>query len=173
MYKFMAMLVVAAVAIAGCGRKESKPVATNDASAAGAKYLTQDEPTGAQPVAEAMKAAEDQAEVTIVGRIGGEKEPWVEDLAAFMIVDPSLKPCNEIPGDTCDTPWDYCCEKSETMQTHSVTVKFADEKGGVVPVDARKLFDLKPLQTVVVKGRLQKDKSGNMSVVAEKMHVRK
>jgi hypothetical protein len=59
------------------------------------------------------------------------------------------------------------------MQTHSVTVKFADEKGSVVPVDARKLFDLKPLQTVVVKGRLQKDKAGNTTVIAEKMHVRK
>ena len=40
-------------------------------------------------------------------RIGGRVNPWIKGTAAFPIVDRSLKPCNEIAGDTCKTPWDY------------------------------------------------------------------
>jgi hypothetical protein len=123
-------------------------------------------------VAEAIQA-DDDADVTLVGRIGGEEEPLVEGLAAFTIVDTSLKACNEIPGDDCPKPWDYCCEKRETLKTHSVPVKFTDEKGSVVSLDARKLFGVEPLSTVVVQGKLRKDEAGNTSVVGKKMYVRK
>ena len=56
------------------------------------------------------KDAKDRQEVVVVGRIGGRVNPWIKGAAAFSIVDRSLKPCNEIEGDTCKTPWDYCCE---------------------------------------------------------------
>ena len=92
---------------------------------------------------------------------------------AFTIVDPSLKACSDIPGDNCSKPWDYCCESPDTMKTHTLAVKFTDEKGSVVTADARKLFGVEPLQTVVVRGKLQKDESGKTAVIAEKMYVRK
>ncbi len=56
------------------------------------------------------KMPKTQQDVVVVGRIGGRVNPWVKGTAAFPIVDRSLKPCNEIEGDTCETPWDYCCE---------------------------------------------------------------
>ncbi len=172
MYKMLLLLVLASLVTVGCARRESKPVADDQVNAVGKKFLIEQEPADAQPVAEAIQA-DDDAEITIVGRIGGESKPLVEGLAAFTIVDPSLRACSDIPDDPCETPWDYCCEKEETLASHSVMVKFADEKGTVVPVDARELFGVEPLQTVVIKGRLQKDESGKTAVVAEKMYVKK
>ena len=172
MYKTFALLMLIAAVTAGCARREKESDVDDQVNAVGHKYLIEEEPAEAQGVAQAIQG-DDETEVTVVGRIGGESNPWVEDLAAFTIVDPSLKACSDIPGDMCEQPWDYCCETTDTMKTHSVTVKFADEKGTVVPVDARKLFGVEPLQTVVIKGKLQKDKSGKTAVVAEKMYVRK
>jgi hypothetical protein len=172
MYKAIALLVLGMTALVGCNKSQPDAGVSADVSAVGAKYLVDKELPDAQPVADAIQAAEDKAEVTVVGRIGGDEKPLIEDLAAFTIVDPSLTPCNEMVGDTCETPWDYCCD-SKKLKTHSVMVKFVDDKGSVVPVDARKLFEVEPLQTVVVKGKLQKDKSGQTALIAEKMYVRK
>jgi hypothetical protein len=171
MYKTLALLLLATVALAGCSKRQTEQNAEADFSAVGAKYLAESEPADAKPVAEAI-GAENDAEVTVVGRIGGAENPWFDDLAAFTIVDPSLKACSDIPGDTCEKPWDYCCERAK-LPTHSVAVKFTDEKGSVVPADARKLFKVEPLQTVVVHGKLKKDASGQTAVIAEKMYVRK
>jgi hypothetical protein len=172
MYKTLALFLLAAIAITGCGRRQTDSDTDDQVNAVGKRYLTEQEPAGAQPVAEAIQS-DDQAEITLVGRIGGEKEPMTEGLAAFMIVDPSLKSCADEPDDPCTTPWDYCCVNPDTLASHSVMVKFADEKGTVVPVDARELFGVEPLQTVVIKGKLQKDKTGKTAVVAEKMYVKK
>jgi hypothetical protein len=172
MYKKLALLLLVTVTLFGCSKRQTEQSAGADVSAVGAKYLADSEPADAKPVAQAI-GADDDAEITVVGRIGGAKNPWVDDMAAFTIVDPSLKACSDIPGDNCPEPWDYCCESSETMATHSVAVKFTDGNGSVVPADARKLFGIEPLQTVVIRGKLQKDDSGKTAVIAEKMFVRK
>jgi hypothetical protein len=172
MYKTLALLMLVTVALVGCSKRQAEQSAATDVSAVGAKYLADSEPADARPVAEAI-GADNEAEVTVVGRIGGSENPWVDDMAAFTIVDPILKACSDIPGDNCSKPWDYCCESSDRLKTHTVAVKFTDEKGSVVPADARKLFKVEPLQTVVVHGKLQKNASGQTAVIAEKMYVRK
>src|SRR5688500_15340786 len=172
MYKALALLVLGLMALVGCGRSQPDAETADDFGLVGAKYLVDKEPADVKPVAEAIQAADDKSDVTMVGRIGGAVNPWVDDVAACTIVDPSLQACSDIPGDNCPTPWDYCCDQ-KNLKTHSVMVKFVDEKGSVVPVDARKLFDVEPLQTVVVKGHLQKDNSGKTALIAEKMFVRK
>ncbi len=172
MYKPLALLLLTAVAIAGCGPRQSESDVDDQAKVVGEKYLIDQEPADAEPVGKAVQGNDD-TEVTIVGRIGGELEPMVDGLAAFTIVDPSLKACSDIPDDPCKTPWDYCCEDPDRLKTHSVMVKFTDEDGTVVPVDATKLFGVEPLQTVVIKGKLQKDESGKIAVVAKKMYVKK
>jgi hypothetical protein len=128
------------------------------------------EPAAGKNVAEARKSAVDADEVVVVGRIGGSTDPWLEGMAAFSIVDPSLKACNEIPGDACPTPWDYCCEANR--KEFSALVKVVDENGKVVPTDARKLLALKELDTVVVRGKAQRDEAGNLTILASGIHVR-
>ena len=74
----------------------------------GSKFLLSHEPEGAEDVIKVRESAKDEAEVVIVGRIGGSEVPWVEGRAAFSIVDTSLKSCLDVGSDQCPMPWDYC-----------------------------------------------------------------
>jgi hypothetical protein len=135
------------------------------------KYVLKEEPKGAMEVIATREKAKDKDDVTVVGRIGGRVNPWVKNAAAFSIVDASLKPCNEIPGDTCETPWDYCCEADLAKATLFVTI--LDEKTGkILKQDAREALKLRELQTVVVQGKARRDKNGNVSIAASKIFIR-
>jgi hypothetical protein len=137
---------------------------------AGKKFLLEKEPKGAVNVLALRKDAKNQQDVVVVGRIGGRPNPWIKGMAAFPIVDRSLTPCNEIEGDTCKTPWDYCCEADLPKAT--VLVMFTDESGKVIKKDPRELLQVKELQTVVVTGKAKRDKAGNVTVLASKLHIR-
>ncbi len=47
-----------------------------------------------------------------------------------------------------------------------------DDKGDLVKVDARQLLGLKELQTVMVRGKAQRDDSGNLTVLASGVYVK-
>jgi hypothetical protein len=163
------MVLGCAVAVAMAMHPQSSAVASD--SAVRDKYVLNEEPKDAQPVLTAREKAKDKDDVIVVGRIGGRKNPWVKGAAAFSIVDPSLKACNERPGDTCDTPWDYCCEADLSKATVFVTV--VDPKTGkTLKQDARDALKLKELDTVIVEGKAQRDKKGNLTIAASKLFVR-
>jgi len=140
------------------------------AAAAGlsrAKHLLGEEPKGAQHVFALRKQAadaKDGEEIAVVGRIGGSTKPFT-GRASFTIVDASLKPCNELEGDTCTSPWDYCCEPPENLARATLLVKIVDERGKTLAEDAASTLGLKPLQTVVVRGIVQKDDKGSITSV--------
>src|SRR5262245_54591637 len=170
--KWCPALLLGVALMAGCGGGGDPSGAGGEpaANADGARYLLTNEPAGAKGVLEVRKQAGDGDAVAIVGRIGGDRKPWVEGRAAFWIVDPSLKPCSDDEG--CPTPWDYCCEEKESLRRATATVKVVDAEGRTVPVDARKLLGLKELQTVVVKGRAKRDEKDNLTVLADGVYVR-
>ncbi len=163
------VVALAAVMLGGCGSVESTdspPAAEID----GARFLLDAEPAGALNVIAVLQDAQDGDEVVVVGRVGGEADPWVEDLAAFSIADVSLKPCNEREDDECPVPWDYCCEPD--LATSRTLVKVVDEKGEVVARGAQQLLNMKELQTVVVQGKARRDDAGNVSLLATGIFVR-
>jgi hypothetical protein len=132
-------------------------------------YLLEKAPQRAAEVAATRKDATDQQDVVVVGRVGGRKSPWVKNAAAFSIVDRSLKACSERPGDTCSTPWDFCCEADLPKSTLLVLVQDAD--GRIIKKDARELLGLKELDTVFVQGKAKRDKTGNVSILASKFYI--
>jgi hypothetical protein len=160
---------IGALLIAGLFRvspaSSDEPAANNP----GKKYLLQKQPERAQDVIAVRKDAKDQQDIVVVGRIGGRKNPWIKDAAAFSIVDRSLTPCNEREGDTCKTPWDYCCEA--TLPKSTLLVMVYDTEGKLVKKDARSLLGVTELDTVVVEGKTKRDKAGNVTIVASKMYV--
>jgi len=129
------------------------------------------EPDGGLDVIKVRAEAKDDDDVIIVGRIGGSENPWIEGRAAFSIVDPSLRACSDIPGDTCLVPWDYCCE-TPRLPTSTALVKIVDGLGNLVRVDARELLNVKELSTVVVKGKAKRDDAGNLTVLASSLFIR-
>lgn len=171
----LALVTMLSLFAAGCtGASDPSNTASTDTapSAEMAKYLLASEPDGAQEVIAVRESAKDDEEVTVVGRIGGSANPWVDGHAAFSIVDPSLKACSDIPGDACEKPWDYCCE-TDKLPDATALVKVVDENGDVLKADARESLKLDELQTVVVRGKAQRDEEGNLTVLADSLYVRK
>jgi hypothetical protein len=162
--------VVAIALAAGCS--QSNPPAAKAPAADGAKYLLAAEPAGAKTVKEVRGKAKDGDEIVIVGRIGGSAKPWIEGRAGFQFVDASFASCNEREGDSCPTPWDYCCETKEDLARGMATVKIVNDQGQTVDADARQLLGLKELDTVVVRGRAKRDDQGNLTVLAAAIHRR-
>jgi hypothetical protein len=174
--------LLAGLAVVGCGQENTPAggasaaapaAAIPQAAAAKGRFLLAAEPAGAQGVRDARKDAKDGDHVVVVGRIGGEKQPWVEGRAAFRVVDAAFTPCSEREGDACQTPWDYCCEDTDDLHKGMATVKVVDDGGKTVPVDARALLGVKELQTVVVKGKAKRDEQGNLTVLASGLYVRR
>lgn len=169
---FLTILIgVPVVFLAGCS--DTAPVAEKyDAS----PYLLTTEPEGAEQVIPARETAKDQAEVVVVGRIGGDLDPWVKGVAAFTIVDSSIRACSD--GDengepcSCKTPWDYCCELNK-LPNSMVLVKIVDKDSNVIPQDAKENFGVKELDTVTVKGKIKCDENGGMSILASGIYIHK
>jgi hypothetical protein len=163
-----ALVLFAACIALGCGTS-TPPTTTAAPSAEGAAYRLASEPAGAKEVKQARADAKDDEEITVVGRIGGDTNPWIEGQAAFLVVDTALKPCGSDEG--CPTPWDYCCD-TDSLPENKAMVKVVGEDGKPVAVDARKLLGLKELQTVVVHGRAKRDEAGNLTVLADGVFIR-
>jgi hypothetical protein len=161
----LALALIAALQL-GCSNSATPDAAQKPIDS---RFVLNEEPAGAIGVKELREDASKTDDVVVVGRIGG-SNPWTDGAAAFSIVDPSLTPCNEIEGDACPTPWDYCCEPDLAKST--VLVKLVDDAGKTVKQDAREVAGLKELQTVVVKGKAIRDDAGNVSIAATGVHIR-
>ena len=137
-----------------------------------APYLLEEPPSAAQEVSVVHESTGDSKEIVVVGKIGGSLNPWIEGRAAFNIVDRKVKSCLDIPGDDCPTPWDYCCSQAD-LPGATVLVKVVGEDGRLLAADARQLFGVKELQTVIVRGTASKDKQGNLVVLASGLYIKR
>ena len=164
------------VALSGCGDEPPGPDAAARIDVT--PYLLAELPESAREVKAVYEDGAENggevkgSEVVMVGRIGGSLDPWIDGRAAFNIVDRSVKACSDIPGDTCPTPWDYCCTRDDLPGAMAL-VKVVDSSGRLLAADARSLFGMKELQTVYVRGTASKDKNGNLVVLATAVYVKK
>jgi hypothetical protein len=161
---FFPVMIAVALTAAGCGG--SLPASNRIVDA---KYHLADEPANAVEILDAKEQAKDGEAVVVVGRLGGGVNPWIDGRAAFLLVDTRILPtCQD--GEKCD---ENCLACAEAMLSASTMVKFLDNDGKVLPVDARDLLGVKEQQTVVVRGVANRDKAGNVSIAAEKIYVRR
>jgi hypothetical protein len=158
--------------VVGCNTGSTPNPAPAGPTAAASKYFLTDEPASPKSVSEAKESAKDGEEVTLVGRIGGSVSPFVSGRASFTIVDTSFVPCSEIEGDSCNTPWDYCCD-SDRLPGSTAVVKVVDADGKTLAMDAKKELGMAELQTVVVKGKAKRDEAGNLTVLTPALFVRR
>ena len=171
-WKIGAVVVATNIFASGCGRDAGRSPDNSSAQPSASistPYLLTAEPADSEGVKAVRAKAKDNDEVTVVGRVGGDAKPWVEGVAAFTIVDPEMKPCDEKEG--CATPWDYCCDL-DLLPKVKALVKIVDSQGRAVPTDARQLLGIKELQTVVAHGKAKRDEAGNLTVLADGVFLR-
>jgi hypothetical protein len=157
----LAVLSLASLlALAGCSKEAGAPPA---AAPAASRFLLSSEPAGAVSVLDA-KAHAPKDDAVVVGRVR-EVSPGV---AAFVLVDTSLTYCGEKPGEgkdeaACEEPWDYCCHDAGDIAKHSVPVSVRAAGGDV---ERATIPELRPLDLVVVRGRVLSNPKGGVEVAA-------
>lgn len=179
----LSMTVACAFAATGCGPSGDGSSAKSESPQPGAGIpamapvhlpkgmIVRGEPTGTH-VAACKLAAKQGDEVTVVGRIGGSRNPFVADSAVFTIVDPALKPCNAKDDDHCRTPWDYCCEDRDAIKRSMATIEIAGDDGTPLALPLRGLQGLDPLAMVSVTGIVtERNDQGVMVVRAKRIAV--
>lgn len=181
-----AAVLTFAIALTGC---ESKPPAGNGSGGGGASTSHAAAPAGnAQPqlppdlfVEQAPEGALEIAAlradtsrdngIMVHGRIGGRKEPFVAGRAVFLLADMSMKACNDIAGDTCPTPWDYCCEPKENLSKLLATVQVVGSDGKPLAIPIEGTHGLTKLAEVTITGDVVTRTGGALVITARKIFV--
>ncbi len=149
---------------AGCTGSSTAETAIPENS----QFTLASEPPGACDVMDFRDEAKDGQRVIVLGRVGGGVKPWIDGRAAFLLVDERVSAsCDE---DQCEAD---CVQCAQQLAAATTLVKFVDEQGKVLPVDARALLGLKEQQTVVIRGIASRDKAGNVSIAADGIYVRR
>ena len=145
-----------------CGGAEDKPATPPAKTAPGiAKLTLSQDPGEALSVAKARDAKAND-EVIVVGRISN----IVKGYASFNLIDTALDYCGSGSDamELCATPWDYCCIANDEKAENTVVVEAHGADGKVVATP--EVPGLRLLDLVAVKGKLQKDEHGNVTVLA-------
>ena len=128
---------------------------------------------GAKSVSEVKADLNLSGEVVGHGRIGGRSEPFVDGVAVFILADSSMKSCDELHDDACKTPWDYCCEPTESLSANIATIQIVDANEKPLSVGIQGKHGLEPLARVAVAGHIVSRENGNLVISAKKISVRK
>jgi len=167
------------VFIAACDKKPAtstapSPPAQSVASALPAGFFLATEPEAVVAVKDAKPGAKVGDKVTLVGRIGGSKEPFVDGRAIFTLVDQRVLACGEgSEPDACKTPWDFCCEPRKELTASSATVRVVGSDGQPLKTALMNVGGLKPLARVAVVGIVAQAEGGALVVNASGLYVTK
>ena len=168
------LMSVAVIAITGCGSSSpsEQAISVTPVAVDGSKFILAEEPEDAIGVIDARESAEDGAPIVVVGRIGGAANPWIDGRAAFTMIDASKALVSEgeddEEGELCTGD---CCATERAGCT--TLVKVVDADGKLVAADSRQLLGVAENDMIVVRGKAQKDESGNFVVLAEGVYVRR
>ncbi len=151
----------------GCGGAAGPAagVASPAGGEANSPYRLPAEPADAKDLDAVFATAEDGDQVVLVGRIGGRGSPWVDNLAAFTLVDLAA----EAASSCCPTPGPNCDASGAPYQA---LIRVVDGNGRTIATGAQQLLGIERSQTVVVQGTTRRDEAGNLTVLADGVFVR-
>jgi hypothetical protein len=166
----LSAVLFTATFVVGCGSSNTSPTVSSQTTSQSliapdaSQYFLSDAPSEATGVLQFKGESKDGQVVHVHGLIGGGLKPWVDGRAVFVLVDEDL----DIACAEADCP---SCRAELTAA--STMVKFVDDQGQPLKVDARKLLGVKDMQSVVVRGLAKRDEAGNTSIVADGIFLRR
>ncbi len=168
-----ALLLSSAMIGGGCERTAAPPGASAGGAAAGttlpAELFVSQAPAGARSVAEVRADPSLTGEVVVQGRVGGRQEPFVDGAAVFLLADAGMKSCRELHGDSCKTPWDYCCEPPEALAARIATIQVVGSDGKPLRADLK--GKIQPLALLTLSGTVARRDAGTLVINATRIHV--
>ncbi len=129
-------------------------------------------PTGASDIAAVKTDVKAQGNIVVSGRIGGRAKPFVDGAAVFLLADLGMKPCNELHGDRCKTPWDYCCEPRDSLTAKTATIQVIGSDGKPLRLGLEGRHGLHPLAKLTIAGEIvPRDDVGTLVIIARGIHA--
>ena len=174
--KQLTALLIAVFAAISCERHE--PAASADPVLPTAEFnafFTEQPIADAKPIHLARTTSKPGDGIVISGLIMGREKVFVDGRASFLLGDPEkMKPCNEMPGDECATPWDACCDSKEVKRGNIVSIQIVDGEGRVLSGELKGVNGLKELSSVTISGTVDQNSTAeNLVVNATMIHVSK
>ncbi len=178
--KIHTLLATALIAaLAACNKAEpEKPAVKADPTSTGglpATLLADKAPDGALNVVAARAAAKPGAPIVLRGKVGGKMKPFSDAVAVMVLADlEAITSCDKDPDDTCETPWDFCCEEAATIAASTATIQTKDADGKVLRSTFRGLGGIKELSELVIAGTVDDASTPEALIVnATSIHVEK
>lgn len=125
-------------------------------------------PGGAVEIDKLRSGAKDGDSVVVRGVVGGRADPFVAERAVLTLLDTSVRTCEQLPGDTCKTPWDACCEPRDELAMATITVQVVGADGKPVKKGLSGAGGIAPLKKLVVAGTVSRSPDGSGIVVNAK-----
>lgn len=122
-------------------------------------------PSDPIPIPKLKTTSKEGEEVVMRVVIGGRRRPFVDNRAIMTVVDGSMLNHCALPGDSCKTPWDYCCSSLELLKENMASVKIIDSKGRPLKVNFNDSPMLQPSATLVVQGTVAPHSNSQSFVV--------
>ena len=141
----VSMLAASVLLLAGCSQEDPQLAALRE------RLLLTLEPAAATTIADAKAAAAENPDVLFVARIAqDEHEAFVPGRAAFLVTEILADEAGHGGKDHADN-CPFCSRKA--AEAPQAAVQFLGESGQPLAVDARKLFGIRPGDTVVIRGQ--------------------
>lgn len=137
------------------------------------RYFTETAPADPKSITALRETAKPGDQVTLTGLVMGRKKPFVDGRAAFILGDPGkLTPCNKIPDDHCETPWDACCDDPDVKRAGTATIQLVDADQRVLKQEIKGAHGLKELSSVTLTGTVDKTSTPEALIInATVLHV--
>lgn len=150
-----------------------QPTAAGNAGVLPPALFLDKAPDGAVELAAARKSAKPGDEVVVRGRIAGQTEPLAANRAILTLLDAAVTTCDKMPGDSCATPWDACCEPRESLQANTATIQVVDAAGRPLKTTLRGVNGIEPLKELLVVGKVKDGGDANSFVIdATRIYVK-
>ena len=170
--RFTSHRLLLALALVGCSSEVSTSRSAAVPSLLPASLFPATSPPAARDVEDIKKTAKVGDDVVLQAQVGGRKQWQVEGKAIFLAIDPVLESCDEMEGDDCPTPWDFCCVPKEQITAKLATVRVVGADGQPLPTSVQGAPGLKPLAHVVVAGKVQSNDGGGLVIDAKQIWVK-